>query len=504
MAGPLAPLRRLVARLVPSSGGIGERTVKGGIWMTSINVSDRVLQLGMYVVLARLLAPADFGLLGFAMLGLAAMTQVSNLGLDTALIQRKEDDVDAYLGTVWTMKAMRGLLIVAVAYVTAPYLAQFFNEPRTVDIFRVIALSPLLVGLRNPAMMYLHKEMEFHREFVYRLSGTLMQVVVAIGLALVLENVWALVFGRLLGDATRTAVSYFLDSRRPVFEFDIPMAREMFGYGRWITGYGIFAFLFTQGDDAVVGWALGAAALGFYQLAYRFARAPSTEVTGVISTVMLPAYSKLQEDAAALRRTYFNVLKLTSLVSAPMAVGIFLVSESFVLAFLGEQWLPAVGAMQVLAIWGFVLSVGATSGPLLKAIGRPDYVTKVMVMKTIALAVIILPAVERFGVTGAAAAVLLSALFTSEITINYLVLREIDGSVRRFVMTIGMPLVVSGIMGAAVFAVQNVVPPEMALVQFVAAILTGVVSYGLVILFVENTFDYGIRRLVTQVASNVL
>lgn len=503
MAGPVQLLRRLVGRLVPTGSSLGERTVKGGIWLTSINVSDRVLQLVMYAVLARLLAPSDFGLLGFAMLGLAAMKQVSNLGLDTALIQRREEDVDGYLGTVWTMKVFRGLLMVAVAYVTAPYLAAFFDEPRTVDIFRVIALSPLLVGLRNPAMMYLQKKMEFHREFVYQLSGTITQVVVGVSLAVILENVWALVFARLIGDATRTVVSYLLDSRRPLFEFDMPKAREMFGYGRWITGYGIFAFLFTQGDDAVVGWALGAAALGYYQLAYRFARAPSTEVTSVISSVMLPTYSKLQDDIAALRRTYFDVLKLVTLISAPMAVGIVVVAEPFVRAFLGEQWLPAVPAFQVLAIWGFVLSVGAASGPLLKAIGRPDYVTKVMIMKTVALAVVILPAVQTFGVTGAAGAVLVSALFTSEITINYLVLREVEGSIRRFAVTTGVPVVVSAVMGIAVLAVQTVIPGQISLVRFAASVLTGVATYGLLGLFVENTFDYGIRPLLTQVISNV-
>ena len=133
--------------LVPK-GDITEQAVKSGIWVTLINVFDRILQLAKLAVLARLLAPSDFGLMGIALLTLATLEQFSQLGIDTALIQREEKRVDEYLNTAWSMKIVRGIVIAGIAFVTAPFAAQFFNEPRATDIIRVIALAPLIRGLK--------------------------------------------------------------------------------------------------------------------------------------------------------------------------------------------------------------------------------------------------------------------------------------------------------------------------------------------------------------------
>jgi PST family polysaccharide transporter/lipopolysaccharide exporter len=165
--------------LIPK-GDVAERAVKSGIWVTLINVFDRILQLVKLVVLARLLAPSDFGLMGIALLTLAGLRQFSKLGIDTALIQREEDNVDEYLNTAWSMKAIRGVVIAGVAFVLAPVAAQFFNELRATDVIRVIALSPLITGLQNPGVMYLRKNLEFHKQFVYTLSSTTTNITVAI------------------------------------------------------------------------------------------------------------------------------------------------------------------------------------------------------------------------------------------------------------------------------------------------------------------------------------
>lgn len=500
-----ALLRRLRARvlglvrpLIPS-GDIRERTVKSGIWSTLINVSDRALQLAMVVVLARLLDPGDFGLLGIALLAVSMMRRFTELGLDTALIQDEEENVDAYMDTVWVLQIARGLLIVGVAFAAAPYVAMFFGEPRVTDVLRVIAATPLLIGLRNPHVVYLRKDLEFHREFVYRVSGTVVQVAVAIGLALVLGNVWALVYGNVAGHVVRTAVSYPLSESVPSLAFDRERAGELYGYGKWITGFSVFTFLFNEGDDAFVGWFLGATALGYYQISYQIARSPSTEVTNVISMTMLSSYSKIQDDLAALRRTYFKVLTLVISVSAPMTVGIIVVAPDFVVLFLGPDWRPAIVLMQVLALWGYLLSVGATSGPLLKAIGRPDYGTKATVAKTLLLAVLIYPATDAYGVVGTAAAVVVSAGLTSEPYIAYSVLSELDASFSTFIWRLGVPTASSLVMGAAVVGARRVVPLEMSIPLFVALVCFGAVTYTAVLLSVDRVVGYGIRDIVETI-----
>jgi len=190
--------------------------------------------------------------MGIALLMLAGLRQFSKLGIDTALIQREEDDVDEYLNTAWSMKAIRGVVIAGVAFVLAPVAAQFFNEPRATDIIRVIALSPLITGLQNPGVMYLRKNLEFHKQFVYTLSSIITNVTVAIGAAIVLQNVWALVYGSLAGSIMTLFVSYVIHRYRPRPEFHRVIATELFDYGKWILGSGVVLFLINQGDDALL------------------------------------------------------------------------------------------------------------------------------------------------------------------------------------------------------------------------------------------------------------
>lgn len=493
----LAPVKRL---LIPK-GGVGERAVKSGIWVTLINVFDRVLQVLKLVVLARLLSPADFGLMGIALLTLAGLRRFSRLGIDSALIQREEDDVDEFLNTAWSMKAVRGVAIAGVAFVLAPYAALFFGEPRTTDIIRVIALAPIVTGLRNPGVMYLRKHLQFHRQFVYKLSGTIVDVAVAIALAFVLQNVWALVYGTLAGRAVRSLVSYLVHGYRPRPGFDRQMAVELFDYGKWILGSGIVLFLFNQGDDAFVGWLLGASALGFYQLAYRFSNAPATEVTHIISSVAFPAYAQVQSDASKLRTGYFRTLRLISLISIPMGAGIVIVAPSFVRAFLGEQWLPMVLAMQLLAFWGVIRSLGATNGPLFRAIGRPDVNTKLQAIQLALLVVLVYPATARWGIAGTALAILASVVVSNPIGF-YLALGRVDAGAVDLLRILGYPLVGASTMAIAVFWVATAVPFASPLTEFFALTFAGISVYALLMIFLDRKFQYGLRGLVRNVVKH--
>lgn len=479
-----------IQRTLIPKGDITEQAVKSGVWVTLINVFDRVLQLAKLVVLARILAPSDFGLMGIALLTLATLEQFSQLGLDTALIQRKEERVDEYLNTAWSMKIVRGLVITGVAFVFAPLAAQFFSEPRATAIIRVIALAPLVRGFQNPGVMYLRKNLEFHKQFLYTLSSTIIEVIVAIGAAVVLQNVWALVFGSLAASVTTLGVSYLIHNYRPWPEFERDLAGELFGFGKWLTASGILIFLYSQGDDAFVGWFLGATALGFYQMAYRFSNAPASEITHIVSEVAFPVYSKLQSEAASLREAYFKTLRMTSVISIPAAVGIILVAPSFVRAFLDEQWLPIVAVMRILAVWGLTRSVGANMGPVFKSLGRPDIETKLQMLKVAIIAVTIFPATARWGIEGTAAVIVGNSLFITSPLSAYLVVSRIGGSMSRFLKVIGYPLLASLIMAGGIYSVDLLVEFDSSLVEFAAFVAAGGFVYLSAVLLLAKAFKY--------------
>lgn len=493
-------LKRAKERLIPK-GGIQERTVKSGIWMGGIRASGRALQFVKLIVLARLLAPSDFGLMGVALLSLAALQQFSNLGFNAALIQQKDDDVDKYLNTAWVGQLLRGAVLSGVLLVFAPVLAAFFDMPRATNVIRGLAALPILVGLRNPGIVYLTKDLQFHKRFAFDLGGNATNFVGAVGFALVYPSVWALVFGNIVEDVVRVGLSYWLHDYRPWLEFDMELVKELFGYGRWILSSGILVFLINQGDDAFVGWLLSASALGFYQLAYRFSNAPATEITHTISNVMFPAYSQVQENVGQLREGYFRTLQLTTMFSFPMAFGIVVVTPTFVRVFLGTEWLPMIAVMQLLAVWGLIRSVEATVGPLFKAVGRPDYNTKLRAFKLVLIAIFIYPATATWGIMGTAAVIVGAALIENPIA-DYLALRQIEASFIRFFLLLAYPALGSLIMALGVILVRESIT-SATIVGFCLLVITGAVIYSLVMISIELRSGYDIKGVFDLVVDSV-
>jgi len=400
-------LPKWVKRLLAPEGTLSERVVYGGIWVFVLRITNRLFGLARTIVLARLLAPADFGLFGIALLAMSALETFSQTGFQQALIHKK-DDIKPYLDTAWTAQAIRGLILAIVLFGAAPYVAAFFGEPTATPLLRVVGLSMLFQGFTNIGVVYFQKELEFHKQFVYMFSGTLADLAVSISAALILKNGWALVFGLLAGNLVRMVVSYIIHPYQPRLSFNRVKFRELFGFGKWVLGSSILIFLLTQGDDIFVGKLLGVTALGFYQLAYRISNIPATEITHVISQVTFPAYSKLQDDIPKLREAYLRVLQVTTFLSFPVAGLIFLLAPDFTKIFLGKKWMPMVPAMQILVIFGATRSLGATMGSILYAVGKPKIQTKLSSIQLIVMAMIIYPLTIKWGILGTALAVVIS------------------------------------------------------------------------------------------------
>jgi O-antigen/teichoic acid export membrane protein len=477
-----------------SGGSTEEMAIQSGIWVTGINVADRALQLVNVIILARLLSPEAFGLLGIALVVLAAFQQLSKLGFDEALVQHRDENIDQYLNTAWLMKIGRGAFIALAAFILGPYISEFFGEPDAAAIIQVIGISPLLLSLQNPAIVYFQKDLEFHKEFAYKIGGRIVDLVTAIAFALIFQNVWALVVGLLAGRVTMLLLSYTIHDYRPQIEFVWEYGQEMFDFGKWLFLSGILFFLYAQGDDAFVGWFFGATALGYYQLAYRFSNAPATEVTQVIARVSFPAFSKIQDDTQKLREGYFRVLHATTLVGFPIAAGLIAVAPQFVHVVLGSQWIETIILIQVLALWGAIRAFGASTGALFKAIGRPDITTKLQAIKVAILVITIYPASTQWGVTGVAVAVVANAVLIQPIVV-YLIVSVTEGSLKRLLFLLICPLAGSTLMALGVVGVDEYVFDGTGILQLLFLIAVGVVIYVIFMLLLEETSQYEFSEL---------
>ncbi|WP_239638742.1 MULTISPECIES: lipopolysaccharide biosynthesis protein [unclassified Haloferax] len=481
-------LRTVYERLT-AGGSTEQQAIQSGIWVAGINVGDRVLQLLKVVILARLLSPAAFGLLGIALLVIAALRQLSKLGFDEALIQHENENVDAYLNTAWVMKIGRGIAIAAIAVIAAPHLADFFGEPRAGPLISAVGICPLILGLQNPAVVYFQKDLNFHREFVYQVGGRLVDLIVAIAFALVFRSVWALVAGIISMNLVKFAISFVIHEYRPNVEFDYSYAKEMFGYGKWLFASSILVFLYGQGDDAFVGWFFTATSLGFYQMAYRFSNAPATEVTHVISRVAFPALSKVQNDVSRLREGYYRSVKVSTVVAFPMAAGIAVVAPQFVHTILGSQWTSMVPLMQILAVWGGFRAFGANIGPVFKSVGKPNVEFWIQLIKVAVIGLLIYPTAEMFGVIGVALVIVGSSFITHPIAI-YLVLSIIEGDLSELLQLTFYPLIGSLGMASVVLAIDSFVFTNNGIIELVSLVIIGSITYPALMLIIDRSTPY--------------
>ncbi|WP_029601961.1 lipopolysaccharide biosynthesis protein [Halococcus hamelinensis] len=495
----------VLRRVLAPGESLSERAVTSGVWVTITNVLDRFLQLVIVLFVARIIGPDDYGVMALALVVMSGLTQLSRLGIDAALIQREEANVDAYLDTAWMMQNARGVLVAAILFLVAPFMASpaVFDQPELTPVLRVLALSPLLSGLQNPGLLYLKKDLRFDKQFFYTISGTVFYVLVALGVAFVTQSVWALVFGLVASDFVRLIASYIVDDYRPWPRFDLGHARELFGYGKWIFASGVVLFLIMEGDDAFVGWYLGAAVIGLYQLGYQISNAPATEVTQTISSVVFPTYAKMQNDERQLRDGFFKTVQLTTFVSFPVAVGIAAVAPTFVNTFLTEEWGPMVPLIQLLAAWGLLRSLGATTGPLFQAIGRPEIATKIQFGKLVIIALLIYPATARYGAVGTALVIVGNSLVFSEPVSTYLAVRIVDGSYAELLGLVAYPAVASAVMGLAVFGVHTA-GIATGVVEFCLLVVVGAAVYTVCVVAFEAFSGYDSIRLCRRMAETMV
>ena len=473
--------------------------LKGGLWVITLRIINRGLGFIRTIILARLLAPEDFGLLGIALLSLSTLETLSQTGFQPALVQKKIN-VEPYLDTAWTVSAIRGTLLFCILFFSAPLIAKFFSSPDAISVIRVIALFPLLSGLRNIGVIFFQKELEFNMQFYYEFSATCANLIIAITLAFVLRNVWALVWGGLAANLTRLSMSYILHPYRPKLRFRKEKFQELFGFGKWVLGSSLLVFLVTQGDDIFVGKVLGITALGLYQIAYTFSNLPATEITHVISQVTFPAYSKLQDQPTKLKEAYLRVLHVTTFLSIPLTVGIIVLAPQFIHLLLGEKWLPAAPAVQVLALAGLFRSIAASSGYLFYALGKVKTDTMLQVLRLTILASLIYPFAKKLQLLGVSIAVVAS-IFLSNIGFTLIALKLIRCGLTQLLKIILIPLLNGALAAAIILILKTVMGTGLFELLFFS--LSGIIVYIGAAYLSDILFAYPLRSLTTEIITSL-
>jgi O-antigen/teichoic acid export membrane protein len=392
--------------------GLPGKIVRGGAWLSAQFALRQGLRFLRVIIVARIVAPDDIGLIGMAALAITLVRVLTETGLQQALIHRQSESNET-LDTAWTVLLIRNLVIAGAVAAGAEIVAGFFDEPRAAGVVRAVSLVLVMEAFTNIAAVMFQKRLDFRRQALYLGGSEIVEFAVTVVLALSLRNVWALVYGWIAGAAARAVFSYIAEPRRVRLCLSGPVLRELIRYGKWLTASSVLVYALLHGDNLIAGKFLGTAALGFYQIAFTVSNLPATAIAHVISTVMFPAYSALQHDRPRLGRLYLRSLRSTALLSIPVAALIGVLADVAVPVLLGEKWNPAVPVVQILAVYGLLRSLGATTGAVFLGIGRPEIRVRIQGAQLVIFAAAIYPMMKAWGLAGVAAAATTQMLLTN-------------------------------------------------------------------------------------------
>lgn len=394
------------------------RALKGVTWITLLRGLTRIITFVRLAVLGRLLTPTQFGYYGLASLLLSLLEILTETGINIFLVQEK-GSIKEYINSAWVVSIIRGVLLSLVILISAPFLATYFESPEAYSVIALIAIVPFIRGFINPAIIIYQKDLLFQKEFLLRTTLFFIDVVVSIIFGFITKNATAFVYGIIASTIVEVFLSYILLSDWPRFRIEIKKVKHVIARGWWVTLSGIFSYFADNGDNLVVGKVLGSASLGIYQVAYKFSTLPISEITIVVNQVIFPVYSKFSDDRKRLWNAFVKVT-ISNFFGALILGGIiYFFAEPILLFFMGNQWVAAVPAVQVLAIFGIIRTIFGSFSALFLSVGKQNYVAWMTFARTFILLIAVVPLVTQFGMVGAAWAMLFSAFAEIPIIIYF-------------------------------------------------------------------------------------
>lgn len=347
-----------------------DESIRGVPWTLLSYVGSKGVSVLSTLVLARLIAPADFGLLALATIATNFLTWVADLGFSGTVVQR-QDFGRRELGTVLTLMAVTGIAAGLIAVAVAPLAALAFGNPRVIGVLAAIAaLLPLgsIAGFWEALMA---RELQFRRRFFAVIAQPTVAAGVSIPLAAAGAGVWALVLGQIAGFVVLGALLVALAPYRVPLGLDRTVARDAFRTGRGFLGQGMAMYVRQNVDTVAVGVAFGSRPLGWYSMANRFGDLVYWVIAHPVAKVTFPSFARSAYEGADIRPQFLRVLGMVALVACPVGVLMSAAAAPFTTALFGPRWLPMIGPLTIMGLWAAVRQMDQTLGWLLNSVGRP-------------------------------------------------------------------------------------------------------------------------------------
>lgn len=418
-----------------------EKTVKGAKWSAMSTLSTIGIGFLQMTVLARIIDTHQFGLLTIAMVVILLADTLSDFGLSNSIIQRKEIS-EVELSTLYWINILIGLTVFTVVFSCSGVISELLKQPDLKELIQVLSLAFLIIPHGQQFRALLQKELEFSK------IGVTETLAVIVGFATTMLAVWynphaiSAIWGYLGMVSVRTLMFSWFGRKKykPKFHFSFRSVKSNLKFGAYLTADSLINQLNSNVATAVLSRTLGAAITGGYNLAYNVAVMPPTKLNPIITRVLFPAFSKIQDDEDKLRKNFYKLLSLVGLLNFPALLGLLVVSENFVIFMFGEKWRFVTPILQILCVVGLLRSIGNPIGSLLMAKARMDISFKFNVVKLFMFIPAIWIGAKIGGGVGASLGFLCVQVLNTWLSYFVLIRPILGKSYKEYLYSIWMPL----------------------------------------------------------------
>ncbi len=462
----------------------------------SATVVTTVLTFVQAIVVARFLSPAEYGLMAAAFVIVGLGRTFADGGLSAAVIARNLDRET--LSSLFWFNQATGLAIAVVVFGMAQVVAGFFGESGVAEIVRWAALLFVIAPAGAQFGQLLHRELDFRRLAVQQVVPAAVGTAVAITAAASGAGAVSIIWGMLATTALGTAMLVHVGWQRwpPTYGFRWRLIRPHLSFGAYQMGERSLTFASSNVDYVLIGRFLGAGALGSYSLAYQLVVRPVFVINPVVTRVAFPIFARRQDDDAALRRGYLQIVRVVAYVTMPLLAGLAVVAPDFVPVVLGDQWVESVPVIQILCLLGVLRCLANPVGTVLLAKDRPDLGFKGNLVSFAVMAVALLIAVQHGLLVTAWAEVGVTAIFWA---VWLFVLRRLVG-VRwsSYASELAVPVLLTAVMVGVVLVLRALLGDASEAARLIALVLTGASVYFAGALLLDRRWLRGLWNLLRR------
>jgi O-antigen/teichoic acid export membrane protein len=468
--------------------------LQGVLWVSLSTGSLKIINVIVGIILARMLEPEDFGLVALALITVNFFDMFRDLGIGSAIIHNKNEE-DIAADTAFFIFPVIGIVFYAISYYIAPTIADFFREEELNTIIRVLSLAFVIWSFGSLPRTLLIKDLKFKKMVIPKVIPKIGYAATAITMAFYGFGVWSLVFGRLALEVLSVITIWHASDWRPSLKFNGRIAVMLFSFGKHVMIGSFIVFLISIVDITFIGRIWSSDILGYYTIALSISGLFTIQIAVILSEVMFPAYSMMQDNKKKLGCAYLSTMKYLSLVIFPAAFGLMAIAWYFIKVVYGDKWLPIEDVLQILCIYGVTRAMLKISENLYLAAGMPEIITRINCLHLILILITIYPLTFHYGILGTGISVTLPSIFILMLGLIESS-RIIDRPLLSIIRTILPGLCGSILMVALVLMLQNLISSYSPVLILVLSIAMGTSSYFIFLWMVQKDEINKLKRII--------